>query len=300
MMQFSKMHGLGNDFMVVDAVTQNVFFSPELIRRLADRHLGVGFDQLLVVEPPYDPELDFHYRIFNADGSEVAQCGNGARCFARFVRLKGLTNKRDIRVSTANGRMVLTVTDDDLVRVNMGEPNFEPSAVPFRANKAEKTYIMRAAEQTILCGVVSMGNPHCVIQVDDVDTAAVETLGPVLESHERFPERANIGFMQVVKREHIRLRVYERGAGETQACGSGACAAVAVACSWRNSACAAPSPAASSARRRRSFSRSRASDCAASPAVSERRLSWSRSSREVASSVATCVSSACSRDRALS
>ncbi|HAW6308720.1 TPA: diaminopimelate epimerase [Escherichia coli] len=227
-MQFSKMHGLGNDFMVVDAVTQNVFFSPELIRRLADRHLGVGFDQLLVVEPPYDPELDFHYRIFNADSSEVAQCGNGARCFARFVRLKGLTNKRDIRVSTANGRMVLTVTDDDLVRVNMGEPNFEPSAVPFRANKAEKTYIMRAAEQTILCGVVSMGNPHCVIQVDDVDTAAVETLGPVLESHERFPERANIGFMQVVKREHIRLRVYERGAGETQACGSGACAAVAV------------------------------------------------------------------------
>lgn len=171
---------------------------------------------MLVVEPPYDPELDFHYRIFNADGSEVAQCGNGARCFARFVRLKGLTNKRDIRVSTANGRMVLTVTDDDLVRVNMGEPNFEPSAVPFRANKVEKTYIMRAAEQTILCGVVSMGNPHCVIQVDDVDTAAVETLGPVLESHERFPERANIGFMQVVKREHIRLRVYERGAGETQ------------------------------------------------------------------------------------
>ena len=194
-MQFSKMHGLGNDFMVVDAVTQNVFFSPELIRRLADRHLGVGFDQLLVVEPPYDPDLDFHYRI---------------------------------RVSTANGRMVLSVTEDDLVRVNMGEPNFEPSQVPFRANKAEKTYIMRAAEQTVLCGVVSMGNPHCVIQVDDVDTAAVETLGPVMESHERFPERANIGFMQVVGRSHIRLRVYERGAGETQACGSGACAAVAV------------------------------------------------------------------------
>ncbi len=227
-MQFSKMHGLGNDFMVVDAVTQNVFFSPELIRRLADRHLGVGFDQLLVVEPPYDPDLDFHYRIFNADGSEVSQCGNGARCFARFVRLKGLTNKRDIRVSTANGRMVLSVTDDELVRVNMGEPNFEPAQVPFRANKAEKTYIMRAAEQTVLCGVVSMGNPHCVIQVDDVAIAPVETLGPVLESHERFPERANIGFMQVITRDHIRLRVYERGAGETQACGSGACAAVAV------------------------------------------------------------------------
>ncbi|WP_114194932.1 diaminopimelate epimerase [Edaphovirga cremea] len=227
-MQFSKMHGLGNDFMVVDAVTQNVYFSPELIRRLADRHHGVGFDQLLIVEPPYDPELDFHYRIFNADGSEVAQCGNGARCFARFVRLKGLTNKREIRVSTQTGRMVLTVTDDELVCVNMGEPNFEPSALPFRAAKAEKTYILRAAEHTVLCGVVSMGNPHCVLQVDDVTTAKVELLGPELESHERFPERVNVGFMQVVSRDQVKLRVYERGAGETQACGSGACAAVAV------------------------------------------------------------------------
>ncbi|MBV4369071.1 diaminopimelate epimerase [Erwinia sp. BNK-24-b] len=227
-MQFSKMHGLGNDFMVVDAVTQNVYFSPELIRRLADRHLGIGFDQLLIVEPPYDPDLDFHYRIFNADGSEVAQCGNGARCFARFVRLKGLTNKSDIRVSTQTGRMVLSVTPDEMVCVNMGEPNFEPQQVPFRANKAESLYLMRAAEQTVMCGVVSMGNPHCVLQVDSVKTALVETLGPVLESHERFPERVNVGFMEVVAREHIRLRVYERGAGETQACGSGACAAVAV------------------------------------------------------------------------
>lgn len=227
-MQFSKMHGLGNDFMVVDAVTQNVYFSPELIRRLADRHLGIGFDQLLIVEPPYDPDLDFHYRIFNADGSEVAQCGNGARCFARFVRLKGLTNKNDIRVSTQTGRMVLSVTQDELVCVNMGEPNFEPQQVPFRANKAENLYLMRAAEQTVMCGVVSMGNPHCVLQVDSVKTARVDTLGPVLESHERFPERVNVGFMEVVHREHIRLRVYERGAGETQACGSGACAAVAV------------------------------------------------------------------------
>ncbi|QZN95787.1 diaminopimelate epimerase [Symbiopectobacterium purcellii] len=227
-MQFAKMHGLGNDFMVVDAVTQNVYFSPELIRRLSDRHRGVGFDQLLVVEPPYDPELDFHYRIFNADGSEVAQCGNGARCFARFVRIKGLTNKREIAVSTHTGRMVLSVTDDELVRVNMGEPDFEPQRVPFRAAKAEKTYILRANDHTVLCGVVSMGNPHCVIQVDDVDTANVDTLGPVLESHERFPERVNVGFMQIVDRSHIRLRVYERGAGETQACGSGACAAVAV------------------------------------------------------------------------
>lgn len=227
-MQFAKMHGLGNDFMVVDAVTQNVYFSPELIRRLSDRHRGVGFDQLLVVEPPYDPELDFHYRIFNADGSEVAQCGNGARCFARFVRIKGLTNKRDIAVSTHTGRMVLSVTDDELVRVNMGEPDFEPQRVPFRAAKAEKTYILRANDYTVLCGVVSMGNPHCVIQVEDVDTANVDILGPILESHERFPERVNVGFMQVVDRNHIRLRVYERGAGETQACGSGACAAVVV------------------------------------------------------------------------
>ncbi|WP_126468185.1 diaminopimelate epimerase [Pragia fontium] len=227
-MQFSKMHGLGNDFMVVDAVTQNVYFSPELIRRLADRHYGVGFDQLLVVEAPYDPDLDFHYRIFNPDGGEVAQCGNGARCFARFVRLKGLTNKRDIRVSTQNGRMTLSVSEDELVTVNMGEPDFEPSRIPFRAAKMEKTYILRAAEHTVFGGVVSMGNPHCVLQVENVDLANVEQLGPLLENHERFPERANIGFMQVLHRGSIRLRVYERGAGETQACGSGACSAAAV------------------------------------------------------------------------
>ncbi|EKT61620.1 diaminopimelate epimerase [Providencia sneebia] len=227
-MQFSKMHGLGNDFMVVDGVTQNVYFSPELISRLADRHTGVGFDQLLLVEAPYDPELDFHYRIFNADGSEVAQCGNGARCFARFVRLKGLTNKQKIQVSTQAGRMVLTINDNGDVCVNMGEPEFEPQKIPFRAVKAEKTYIIRVQERTVLCGAVSMGNPHCVIQVESVQTAEVEILGPALESHERFPERANIGFMEIVSADHIRLRVYERGAGETQACGSGACAAVAI------------------------------------------------------------------------
>ncbi|KPD04299.1 diaminopimelate epimerase [Moellerella wisconsensis] len=227
-MHFSKMHGLGNDFMVVDGVTQNVYFSPELICRLADRHTGIGFDQLLLVEAPYDPELDFHYRIFNADGSEVAQCGNGARCFARFVRLKGLTNKRQIKVSTQSGRMILNITDNDNVCVNMGEPEFEPQKVPFRAVKVEKTYIIRAEERTVLCGVVSMGNPHCVVQVESITTAEVEIIGPALESHERFPERANIGFMEVINPSHIRLRVYERGAGETQACGSGACAAVAI------------------------------------------------------------------------
>ena len=225
---FSKMHGLGNDFMVVDCITQNVFFSQELIRRLADRHTGVGFDQLLVVEAPYDPETDFHYRIFNADGSEVEQCGNGARCFARFVRLKGLTNKYSISVSTKKGKMILNVEDDDEVTVNMGVPEFEPNKIPFKAKQKEKTYIMRAGDSTLFCGAVSMGNPHVVTVVDDVDTADVETLGPLLESHERFPERVNAGFMQVVDRNHIRLRVYERGAGETQACGSGACGAVAV------------------------------------------------------------------------
>ncbi|HCE2652069.1 TPA: diaminopimelate epimerase [Vibrio parahaemolyticus] len=225
---FSKMHGLGNDFMVVDCITQNVFFSQDLIRRLADRHTGVGFDQLLVVEAPYDPETDFHYRIFNADGSEVEQCGNGARCFARFVRLKGLTNKYSISVSTKKGKMILDVEDDGEVTVNMGVPEFEPNKIPFKAKQKEKTYIMRAGDKTLFCGAVSMGNPHVVTVVDDVDTAEVETLGPLLESHERFPERVNAGFMQIVDRNNIRLRVYERGAGETQACGSGACGAVAV------------------------------------------------------------------------
>ncbi|MEA3482202.1 MAG: diaminopimelate epimerase [Pseudomonadota bacterium] len=225
---FSKMHGLGNDFMVVDCITQNVFFSQDLIRRLADRYTGVGFDQLLVVEAPYDPETDFHYRIFNADGSEVEQCGNGARCFARFVRLKGLTNKYSISVSTKKGKMILNIEDDGEVTVNIGVPEFEPNKIPFKAKQKEKTYIMRAGEKTLFCGAVSMGNPHVVTVVDDVDTADVDTLGPLLESHERFPERVNAGFMQVVSRDHIRLRVYERGAGETQACGSGACAAVAV------------------------------------------------------------------------
>ncbi|HCE1882130.1 diaminopimelate epimerase [Vibrio parahaemolyticus] len=225
---FSKMHGLGNDFMVVDCITQNVFFSQDLIRRLADRHTGVGFDQLLVVEAPYDPETDFHYRIFNADGSEVEQCGNGARCFARFVRLKGLTNKYSISVSTKKGKMILDVEDDGEVTVNMGVPEFEPNKIPFKAKQKEKTYIMRAGDKTLFCGAVSMGNPHVVTVVDDVDTADVDTLGPLLESHERFPERVNAGFMQIVDRNNIRLRVYERGAGETQACGSGACGAVAV------------------------------------------------------------------------
>jgi diaminopimelate epimerase len=226
--QFSKMHGLGNDFVVIDNVTQNVFFSKEKIQQLSDRNFGIGFDQLLMVEPPYDPEQDFHYRIFNADGSEVSQCGNGARCFARFVKMKGLTNRNKIVVSTKAGRMVLYLEKDGQVTVNMGVPEFEPNLVPIKANKREKVYILRAQEHTFFCGAVSMGNPHCVLLVDDVETADVESMGPVLEKHERFIEGANVGFMQIINHSHIKLRVFERGVGETLACGSGACAAVAV------------------------------------------------------------------------
>jgi diaminopimelate epimerase len=222
------MHGLGNDFMVVDCVTQNAFFSPEAIRRLSDRHRGVGFDQLLLVEPPFDPESDFHYRIFNADGSEVQQCGNGARCFARFVSMKGLTNKYRLAVTTQSGRMILELDNQDNVSVNMGVPKFDPAMLPMRAQQEEKTYLLRVAERTLFCGAVSMGNPHCVTVVDDIHTDDVLTLGALIESHERFPERVNAGFMQIISRSEIHLRVYERGAGETQACGSGACAAVAV------------------------------------------------------------------------
>ncbi len=229
LLQFSKMHGLGNDFMVVDAVSQNVFLTKEQIKQLADRNFGVGFDQLLMVEPPYDPDLDFHYRIFNADGSEVEQCGNGARCFAKFVRNKGLTNKYKIAVSTKSGKIVLYVEQDGQVTVNMGVPQFEPAKVPFKAQKQELNYILHGDDgtdsATALCGVVSMGNPHAVITVDDIQTAPVTLWGPIFENHERFPERANIGFMQVVNPGHIKLRVWERGAGETLACGTGACAA---------------------------------------------------------------------------
>lgn len=222
------MHGLGNDFMVVDAVTQNVFLSKDQIKALANRNFGIGFDQLLMVEPPYDPDLDFHYRIFNSDGTEVAQCGNGARCFARFVQLKGLTNKSAIKVSTKSGNMVLYLEGEDKVTVNMGRPVFEPKQIPFVANQQEKTYLLKTSQKTVMTGVVSMGNPHCVIVVDDLDDTDVLALGAELEQHERFPEQANIGFMQIINSEHIKLRVYERGAGETLACGSGACAAVVV------------------------------------------------------------------------
>ncbi|MDW5376122.1 diaminopimelate epimerase [Halomonas sp. HP20-15] len=224
---FTKMHGLGNDFMVVDLVTQRVRFEPEQIRRLADRHFGIGFDQLLLVEPPRDPELDFRYRIYNADGGEVENCGNGARCFARFVRDQQLTHKREIRVETLGGPLTLRVDDDERVRVDMGTPRFDPAAVPFAAEADLVRHALEVDGERLEVGVVSMGNPHAVLRVDAVDSAPVERLGPAIERHPRFPRQVNAGFMQVVSRHEIRLRVYERGAGETLACGTGACAAVA-------------------------------------------------------------------------
>ena len=196
------MHGLGNDFLVLDNVTENVYLSSEQIKNLADRNFGVGFDQVLLVEPPYDPDLDFHYRIFNADGSEVGQCGNGARCFAKFVRLIGLTDKNKIKVSTQSGKMTLFVERDGTVSVNMPTPKFEPNQIPFTAQKVEGTYILRSDDETVL--------------------------GKALSHHERFPQQANIGFMEIVSPEYIKLRVYERGTAETLACGSGACAAVVI------------------------------------------------------------------------
>lgn len=226
LLRFTKMHGLGNDFMVVDAISQPFRLRPEMIRELADRNFGIGFDQLLVVEPPGLPDVDFRYRIFNADGSEVEQCGNGARCFARFVRDQRLTNKRVVRVQTAKGVIELKIGKDGMVMVNMGVPELNPPAIPFAADRQKAVYTVDVDGQQIELSAVSMGNPHGVLVVDDVDTAPVASLGPALEKHPRFPARANIGFLQVVDRSHARLRVFERGSGETLACGSGACAAV--------------------------------------------------------------------------
>ncbi len=226
MLRFTKMHGLGNDFIVIDGITQQLQLSSDQIRQLGDRHFGIGFDQLLVVEPPNRPDVDFRYRIFNADGGEVEQCGNGARCFARFVRDQRLTNKKVIRVETRKGVIELRVTRDGWVVVNMGVPRLDPAQIPFEADQRSVTYTLEAGGQHCEISAVSMGNPHAVLVVNDVDTAPVETLGPILESHPRFPERVNVGFMQILSRERIRLRVFERGVGETLACGTGACAAV--------------------------------------------------------------------------
>ena len=225
-LRFSKMHGLGNDFMVIDGVSQKVRLSPEKIRQLADRHFGIGFDQLLVVEAPESPDVDFRYRIFNSDGGEVENCGNGARCFAVFVRDRKLTGKNLITVETAGGIMTLQITENGEVCVNMGVPRLVPAEIPFDAEAQSVTYSLAVDGTALEISAVSMGNPHAVTLVDDVATAPVATLGPLVERHNRFPQRVNAGFMQVVSSDEINLRVFERGVGETLACGTGACAAV--------------------------------------------------------------------------
>ncbi|WP_434627158.1 diaminopimelate epimerase [Chromobacterium sp. CV08] len=224
-LKFSKMHGLGNDFMVVDGVRQTVSLSQEQIRLLGNRQLGIGFDQLLLVEPAREAGHDFRYRIFNNDGGEVEQCGNGARCFARFVRDEALTGKDRILVETARGVIAPEYLGDGQVRVDMGVPRFAPADLPFLADAEALSYPLPLGGRAVTISIASMGNPHAVQLVDDVDDAPVAETGPEIESHPAFPQRVNAGFMQIVNRGEIRLRVYERGAGETLACGTGACAA---------------------------------------------------------------------------
>ncbi len=231
-LEFTKMQGLGNDFVVIDATARPLDLSAQQIQHLADRHFGVGCDQVLLVEAPRSPGTDFRYRIFNADGGEVEQCGNGARCFARFVRERGLSGKDEIVVETAGGIIRPRIEADGRVTVNMGAPRFKPADIPFIAGGAAPRYDIDVAGRRLSIGAVSMGNPHAVLQVNNVREAAVAEIGPLIERHARFPKRVNAGFMEIVSPQHIRLRVFERGAGETLACGTGACAAVAVGRTW--------------------------------------------------------------------
>ena len=223
---FTKMQGLGNDFIVFEAPTESDLPSAAALRRLADRHTGIGFDQALVLAPPRAAGTDVFYRIFNSDGSEVEQCANGARCIASLVARK--LRRTSVQLDSRGGRITGELHDDGTVSLDMGVPNFDPASLPFEASREADIYPLRVGDKELQIGAVSMGNPHAVIQVQDVRAAPVDTLGPAVENHSRFPRRTNVGFMQVVTPEHIRLRVYERGAGETQACGTGACGAVAV------------------------------------------------------------------------
>ncbi|TCS72126.1 diaminopimelate epimerase [Sulfuritortus calidifontis] len=225
-LKFTKMHGAGNDFVVLDGIHQRVALTPEQLRFIADRHFGIGCDQILLVEAPTQAGVDFRYRIFNADGGEVSQCGNGARCFVRFVHDKGLTNKREIRVETAAGIIVPRLEADGQVTVDMGPPRFEPADIPFVAEARATTYVLDIADGPVEIVALSMGNPHAVLETCNIETAPVATWGPEIERHPRFPQRVNVGFMQLVHRRAIKLRVFERGSGETLACGTGACAAV--------------------------------------------------------------------------
>ena len=225
-LKFTKMHGLGNDFVVLDATRAPLALDRDQLRFLADRHFGIGCDQILQIEPPRSPDTDFYYRIFNADGGEVEQCGNGARCFVRFVRERGLTDKTEIRVGTQSGVIVPKLEGDGRVTVDMGVPQFEPARIPFLAERRALTYQLEVGGAAIEISALSMGNPHAVQLVKDVDAAPVRTQGPAIEAHASFPQRVNAGYMQIIDRGRIKLRVYERGAGETLACGTGACAAV--------------------------------------------------------------------------
>ncbi len=224
-LKFTKMQGAGNDFVVIDAYSENVALNANQIKKIANRYFGVGCDQLLMVEKSTSANVDFKYRIFNADGGEVEQCGNGARCFARFVFEKNLTTKSDIKVETASGIIVLQLQNDGQVTVDMGAPIFEPARIPFEAASQQPQYALNLDTESVTISAVSMGNPHAVIVVDNVETANVATLGPQIESHIDFPQRVNAGFMQIVNTHEIYLRVYERGSGETLSCGTGACAA---------------------------------------------------------------------------
>ena len=230
LLRFTKMHGLGNDFVMLDLITQKIRIDAKIIAGLSDRRFGVGFDQLLTVTPPNDPAHDFRYTIYNADGSEAEQCGNGARCFLRFVRDQGLTTKSFIKLETKNGTISCKLQKDGLITVDMGPPELQPAKIPFIADAPEVHYELEIKdenlEQTVCLSAVNIGNPHAVLTVSDVDTAPVEQLGRIIEQHPQFPERVNVGFMQIVSRNKIRLRVFERGVGETKACGTGACAAV--------------------------------------------------------------------------
>ena len=225
-LKFTKMHGTGNDFVVIDLISQRCKLRPRDIRKIADRHFGIGCDQVLVVEPPLNPDVDFRYRIYNADGGEVEQCGNGARCFARFVRDQKLTRKRIITADTGAGVIELRIRSNRDVEVEMGMPRLEPEDIPYAASERAESYILTVDETELEIGAVSMGNPHAVIRVDNVHGADVDGLGARVEHHPDFPQRVNTGFMEVVNRSKVRLRVFERGVGETLACGTGACAAV--------------------------------------------------------------------------
>ncbi|MEI7841475.1 MAG: diaminopimelate epimerase [Gallionellaceae bacterium] len=225
-LKFTKMHGAGNDFVVIDGVRQQVHLTPEQLRFIANRHFGIGCDQILLVEKCQNPAVDFRYRIFNADGGEVEQCGNGARCFVRFVHEKKLTSKRSIVVETKSGLISPRLADDGRVTVDMSAPVIEPARIPFDSDSDAPAQLLEINGTMIEIGAVSMGNPHAVQIVADVDTAPISTQGPLIENHPRFPKRVNAGFMQIIDRSHIKLRVFERGAGETLSCGTGACAAV--------------------------------------------------------------------------